>query len=246
MSHSIESYKRNFYNKNLYNKNKGTNNLIKMSKKIKFLHFEATERFWRLAEERAARSVIVQKNFGGSNRGRSKIEGNSAVRLTRGGRGTRMGGGPRWRRCCTGGGMFCCGRRRWWVCRVSPDLACLLQHLVYGVHVCPHGIKRHSNANCAPAVSHSAIRDFRIVIRGARARSHIDLSSSSLFSPLFLFAFISDKRDSAAIQNGDRLATVSASDLPSRIKSVARVARGGWTGSFAFFGCNIEFNAISI
>lgn len=68
------------------------------------------------------------------------------VRLTRGGRGTGMGGGPRWRRCCTGGGMFCCGRRRWWVCRVSTDLACLLQHLVYGVHACPHGIKRHSNA----------------------------------------------------------------------------------------------------
>lgn len=66
--------------------------------------------------------------------------------LTRGGRGTRVGRGPRWRRCWR---MICCGRRRWWVCRVSTDLACLLQHLVYGVHVCPHETHRDTNSDIA-------------------------------------------------------------------------------------------------
>lgn len=66
--------------------------------------------------------------------------------LTRGGRGTRVGRGPRWRRCWR---MICCGRRRWWVCRVSTDLACLLQHLVYGVHVCPHETYRDTNSDIA-------------------------------------------------------------------------------------------------
>lgn len=100
------------------------------------------------------------------------------VRLTRGGRGTGMGGGPRWRRCCTGRGVFCCGRRRWWVCRVSTDLACLLQHLVYGVHVCPHGIKRHSNAK-AHRTDYSWFLESRA--QSSAQFSHIDLSSSSLF-----------------------------------------------------------------
>lgn len=34
----------------------------------------------------------------------------SVLCLTRGGRGTGLGGGPRWRRCWR---MICCGRRRW-------------------------------------------------------------------------------------------------------------------------------------
>lgn len=61
------------------------------------------------------------------------------VGLTRGGRGTGLGGGPRWRNCCAGRRMICCGRRRWWICRVSTYLASLLQHLVYGVHICRWG-----------------------------------------------------------------------------------------------------------
>lgn len=57
------------------------------------------------------------------------------VGLTRGGRGTGLGRGPRWWRCCTG--RICCGRRRWWICRISTNLTSLLQHLVYGIHACP-------------------------------------------------------------------------------------------------------------
>lgn len=117
------------------------------------------------------------------------VMGISVARLTRGGRGTRMGGGPRWRRCCTGGGMFCCGRRRWWVRRVSTNLACLLQHLVYGVHVCPHGIKRHSNAK-ARRQMHARIP------RGFRALNHIRSHRSVFFFLLFfggLGSLINDK-----------------------------------------------------
>lgn len=126
------------------------------------------------------------------------------VRLTRGGRGTGMGGGPRCRRgCCTGGGVFCCGRRRWWVCRVSTDFACLLQHLVYGVHVCPHGIKRHSNAKAHRTGWFVALRIARALGFERSIFSLWDLSSSSLF----LFGdLINDKRwrainDVAALAN---------------------------------------------
>lgn len=132
-------------------------------------------------------------NFGENSDVRSKVCGNClVVRLTRGGRGTGMGGGPRWRRCCTGGGMFCCRRRRWWICRISTDLACLLQHLVYGVHVCPHGIKRHSNAEKR---TDRTVLGFMIrALNQCSQFAHIDLSSSSLFF-LFSFAFdINDKK----------------------------------------------------
>lgn len=99
---------------------------------------------WDPGECRARNPPLCVGKFSGFRRTFQGRQEFLVVRLTRGGRGTGMGGGPRWRRCCTGRGVFCCGRRRWWVCRVSTDLACLLQHLVYGVHVCPHGIKRHN------------------------------------------------------------------------------------------------------
>lgn len=130
------------------------------------------------------------------------------VHLTRGGRGTGMGRGPRWRRCCTGGGMFCCGRRRWWVCRVSTDLACLLQHLVYGVHVCP---RDKETQQCKKA----HWQDLFVVLRFARSiSSHIDLSSSSLFC---CFAF--DINDKMWRTKNDIAAMVSKSRRFSRIKS---------------------------
>lgn len=180
--HNIELDQRNFYSKN-----RKTSSLVGICQKEWNFSVSRRQRNFGASAERAVRSV--QTNFGGSNRERSKIEGDSAVCLTRGGRGTRMGGGPRWRRCCTGGGMFCCGRRRWWVCRVSPDLACLLQHLVYGVHVCPHGIKRHSNANCAPTVSNSAIRLQDHDISGSRASASRSPSHRSVFFFPFFRSF---------------------------------------------------------
>lgn len=135
---------------------------------------------WDPGECRARNPPLYVGKFSGFRRTFQGRQEFLVVRLTRGGRGTGMGGGPRWRRCCTGRGVFCCGRRRWWVCRVSTDLACLLQHLVYGVHVCPHGIKRH-NAK-AHQTDYSWFSD--------RAQfSHINLSSSSLF----FFSFGVDK-----------------------------------------------------
>lgn len=104
-----------------------------------------------------------------------------------------MGGGPRWRRCCTGRRMFCCGRRRWWVCRVSTDFACLLQHLVYGVHVCPHGIKRHSNAKAHRRIqctwfsrlklrSHRSVFFFSLFLSYLRWRMTGDVTREERFS----------------------------------------------------------------
>lgn len=71
-----------------------------------------------------------------------KLEERWHVGLTRGGRGTGLGGGGRprrRRRRCAGRRMICRGGRRWWICRVSTYLASLLQHLVYGVHICRTG-----------------------------------------------------------------------------------------------------------
>lgn len=130
------------------------------------------------------------------------------VHLTRGGRGTGMGRGPRWRRCCTGGGMFCCGRRRWWVCRVSTDLACLLQHLVYGVHVCPYGIKRHSNAKK---------RTDRTVCGFTVCALNFLSHWSVFFFPFCCFAF--DINDKMWRTKNDIAAMVSKSCRFSRIKS---------------------------
>lgn len=72
---------------------------MKMSKgKIELFHLEASR--WRDFGASADRRTRYDPPAFGRISGlpigtRSKIDGNSAVRLTRGGRGTRMGGGPR-------------------------------------------------------------------------------------------------------------------------------------------------------
>lgn len=95
-------------------------------------------------------------------------------------------------------------------------------------------------------------RDSRLARALGRARSRIDLSSSSLFFFFlsFLFALINDKmRDSAGTEYGDRLANGIVERVTvSWIKIVARrdasCASDRQIASFS--GYNIEFNAILI